>query len=131
MTQVACVLLVDDSEADNFFHKMAIEESGLAAEIVAIDDPVEALDALREGRVTPSIIFLDINMPKMNGWELLDALQERPGSANGSDVVVMLSTSSDPRDIEQVEARDNVVAYLTKPLDSAGFVEIVETHLGG
>ena len=81
-TDPISILLIDDDDNDNFFHKRAIDKSGLNCKVDICNGSIDALDYLQnKGQYAhngsnypaPKIIFLDINMPKMNGWEFLDA----------------------------------------------------------
>ena len=65
-------MLIDDDDDDNFFHQMVLNEVDVANKVQVAESAFEALDYLREGKQIPELIFLDINMPKMNGWEFLN-----------------------------------------------------------
>jgi CheY-like chemotaxis protein len=102
MAAFKSVLLVDDSRATNFMHRELIREADFAERIDVALDGEEALDFLRSGSDSeyfpPSVIFLDINMPKMDGFEFLEACKSLPEGQRGSLVIVMLTTSLDPGD---------------------------------
>lgn len=76
---VHCVLLVDDEEADNYFHRRVLKRSGWVEHINVVNDGAQALDYIfgqgeyrdRTDTPRPNIIFPDINMPQMNGYEFL------------------------------------------------------------
>jgi len=69
MEKLNCVLLIDDNPADNRYHQIIIEEMNITNSICSVENGFEALDFLNnENNVLPELIFLDINMPKMNGW---------------------------------------------------------------
>lgn len=74
--KVKCILLIDDDEPTNFLHKIVISDSGRAEKVVEVQSGFEALDYLEkmeDGKYPqPDLIFLDINMPAMNGWEFLE-----------------------------------------------------------
>ena len=79
-TQLSCIMLVDDNESDNFFHQLTIENSNCAEKIICFNMAKDALAYLENNQapiyVQPDIIFLDINMPGMNGWEFLEAYEK-------------------------------------------------------
>jgi len=70
--------LIDDDEDDREFFAMAVEEVGREVELRSSGDPVEALEVLAKADIHPDIIFLDLNMPRIDGWECLKHLREMP-----------------------------------------------------
>lgn len=140
-TDPIAILLIDDDDDDNFFHKRAIDKSGVNCVVDICSSSIDALDYLQnKGQYThkesdipaPDIIFLDINMPKMNGWEFLDAYAALPDPPHAKPrvVIIMLSTSSNYRDKERASATPLVKAFMEKPLRSEGLVSVVEEYVG-
>ncbi len=133
-TKIDHVLLVDDDFDDNYIHKMVISSTGLVKEVALAKDGSEALQVLEElwqkphEPIRPNIIFLDINMPKVNGWEVLNALSEM-GEAAYRSMVVMLSTSQNPADQQKAKTYPFVHGYLNKPLTEEALAEIVQAYL--
>ena len=127
-----CVLLIDDDEATNFLHKLVIQRSGYAEEIVAYQNAEEALSYLgteKSGRYPqPDLIFLDINMPRMNGWEFMDAYAGLSEEQRGKVVVMMLTTSLNPDDKEKANGIENITGFLTKPLTKQMLEGVLEEH---
>src|SRR6185503_18517714 len=92
-----CIMLIDDNSDDNFYHERIIRRNNKAEKVVAMTDAAEALRFLQSRSETepgPELIFLDINMPGMNG---LDFLAEYSKLLNRA-VVVILTTSENPDD---------------------------------
>lgn len=110
------VMVVDDSEADQYISKIMLEEYDPSIEILQAFDGQEALEVLDNIEQQPAIIFLDINMPRMNGHEFLAAYDKR--SVKGSSVIVMLTSSEQKEDIDRSRSYKSVKDYLTKPLDA-------------
>ena len=109
-TKALKVMLVDDQKMANFINKKLIEISGFSSHIIDYTIPNAALSNLDKDQ--PDLIFLDLNMPEINGWTFLDILEkdERPTRV----VIVTSSTSSIDKEKAQKYAR--VIAFLTKPL---------------
>ncbi|MEO0378003.1 MAG: response regulator [Cyanobacteria bacterium P01_A01_bin.17] len=79
------VLLIDDNEADNFIHRLIIEESGLVRTIEEFTDAQKALEYLRSSQANAiDLIFLDINMPRMNGFQFLEAYRDLAASCQSN-----------------------------------------------
>ncbi|MFL9838710.1 response regulator [Flavobacterium sp. ST-75] len=128
--QVNCIMLVDDNKVDNFFHERVIRKNHAAKHVVIKESAEEALAYIRQkdqnGEMHPDLIFLDINMPGMNGWEFLEeytALDER---LHCKMIVVMLTTSENPDDMEKAELLGALSAFKTKPLTGDMLEEVLE-----
>ena len=124
MTAFKSVLLVDDSRASNFMHREMIRETDFAERVDVALDGEQALEFLRTGDPAseffpPSVIFLDINMPRMDGFEFLDACKALPEPQRGSTIIVMVTTSLDPSDRARALATGMVSEFHTKPLSRA------------
>ena len=125
------VVLIDDSVADNFLHRMVIEDTGLVEEIVEFQYAEKALEYLRDREPPPvDLIFLDINMPRMNGFEFLEEYAKLPEERQARMVVTMLTTSLNPEDEERARRCGTVKGYLTKPLMEEAFVALVQERFG-
>jgi len=107
------IMLIDDDDDDRMLFSMALEMINKAATCTAIDNCFEALELLSSG-VRPDIIFLDLNMPSMHGFDCLQLIRQSPDF--GTIPVVIYSTSGYSVDIEK--ARDlNAAGYLKKQSD--------------
>ncbi|MFI0896441.1 response regulator [Streptomyces sp. NPDC020983] len=119
------VLLVEDDPADALLVEEALTGRGIEREITRADDGIEALDHLRNpDNPRPDLIVLDLNMPRMNGRELLGVLKE-DGDLRTIPVVV-LTTSATPADVSSAYER-HANAYVTKPVNLDDFLESVRS----
>lgn len=120
------VILVDDSMIDNRLHKRVILRTGLVREVLCFSMAEDALAYLRDTGVPVDLILLDINMPRMNGFEMLDAALQEHGDAFDPSVVVMLTTSLDQRDRDRAAGYSVIKDYFHKPLTKESFVNLFE-----
>lgn len=119
---VDLVMLVDDDEATNFLHNIMVEDSGITDNIIVCSHAEEALKKIKteliKSEIKTAILFLDINMPLMNGWMFLDALGEFEKSLLLKLKVVMVSASEYPKDLERINGHPLIDAHMPKPLES-------------
>jgi CheY-like chemotaxis protein len=110
------IMLIDDDEPTNFLSKMLIEEAHCAEHIQVADSGKVALDYLSKCNKSPDLIFLDINMPAMNGWEFLDKYRELDKVKQGKIVIIMLTTSLNPDDKVKAGQMPEIAGFENKPL---------------
>jgi len=126
------ILLVDDDEATNFIHEMVIKQMNCTENIVVRENGIEALEYLKstiEGKhPQPDLIFLDINMPAMDGWEFLEEYKSLPKNQLAKSVVVMLTTSLNPEDKDKAEIIPFISRFMSKPLTKELLEEVLENH---
>lgn len=108
-------LLIDDNPLDNYINTKIISRSNFATEILAIESPEEALELLRAGKFRPEIIFLDIRMPVMDGFDFLDEYEKLDIDKDHIEIV-MLTSSINPGDMERAKHYKHVRKYITKTL---------------
>lgn len=131
-----CVLLIDDDFATNFINKTIINKLGIAEHVQVVLNGKEALDYLSnqgkfesdEGFPHPQLIFLDINMPVMDGWEFAQAYQNLPTEKKGEIVVVMLTSSFNPDDKSKADAFTDIADFRNKILTVEVLNDIVAKH---
>lgn len=117
LTRLHAVMVVDDEEIDQLMYRRVIDRSGMVDRTFAFRYAGEALDFLEDpGHPEIDAIFLDINMPRMSGFEFLERATATLGGKFARAVVVMLTTSLDPRDRARAMSFDVVKDYINKPL---------------
>jgi CheY-like chemotaxis protein len=135
--KLSCVLLVDDNDSDNFIHKRVIEQAGITDLIRIALNGQEAIDFLKtqwdmekqeSSFPRPPLIFLDINMPVMNGWEFLEEYQKLDDVHKGKVVIMMLSASLNQADITKTVKTLGIDCFLYKPLTLEMLGEIMHKH---
>lgn len=109
-------MMIDDNPIDQMLYKRIVARAGVVREVICFSDAEAALARLQATPDNlPDVILLDINMPKMDGFEFLEAV-ERIFGPDFCVVVVMLTTSLDPKDLDRAKRFQAVKDYLDKPL---------------
>ncbi len=135
--KINCVLLIDDDEPTNFLSQMIIEDAGCTEDIQVANSGEHAIDYLTsQGSYTadssihprPDLIFLDINMPAMNGWEFLQKYDTLEKEHKGNVVIIMLTTSLNPDDRQKSEDFPHVAGFENKPLTVEKLDAILKKH---
>ncbi|HSZ72247.1 MAG TPA: response regulator [Cytophagaceae bacterium] len=122
------ILLIDDNEDDNFFHQKVIESMNMPVQVTVALDGEEALTYLKQGNHTPpDLIVLDLNMPRMNGFEFLKEYQSL-SPALKTKVLIMLTTSISPVDRKKAEQISEVIGFENKPLSKEMLTAILEKY---
>ncbi len=124
-----CILLVDDDHEDCFFHQIVIKKMNITECIEVAKNGLEALEFLqKENPLVPELIFLDINMPKMNGWEFLEQYKHLDPKRKARITIMMLTTSVNPDDIRKAKEFEDVTGYKTKPLSAEMLNDILKKY---
>ncbi|GLB49888.1 response regulator [Neptunitalea lumnitzerae] len=109
------VFLVDDQKISNFINRRLFTNCNFSGDIYCFEDPADALSALEE--ILPDMILLDLNMPKINGWDFLEILSNNK-KFNTIRIVVATSSTS-PIDKNSAKRFPQVKDYLIKPLNGS------------
>ena len=116
MAVPARFILIDDSDADNVFHEIMIRRAGFKGEVRVFDNGVDALKFLRDDTLAvPTCIFLDINMPVLDGFEVAHQATELL-IGKPTTVLLMLTSSDAPQDRQRAAELPVIQGYVTKPL---------------
>ncbi|RYF67559.1 MAG: response regulator [Cytophagaceae bacterium] len=131
-----CVLLVDDDRFINIIQSKAVLKADIGVDVKAMTTVEEALafltgsgtDEQTQPITRPGIIFLDINMPGLTGWDFMDSYHQLEQKHKVKIIVVMLTTSLNPEDHQRAMSDGSIVAFLHKPLRSSMVVDIAERY---
>jgi len=125
--KIGCAMIVDDEPFDQMMYERILKRSGLVDQVIGYQYAAEALDYLaRPDRSEVDVIFLDINMPRMNGFEFLAAATRDLGPAFVKVCVVMLTTSIAPDDRARAASYDAVRDFISKPLSKDDVVHVAK-----
>jgi CheY-like chemotaxis protein len=149
--QLNCILLIDDDEPTNFLNKMTLEQMGCTRHIRVAQSGQEALEYLRtsdpddpdsphssqpgeasktDSRPRPDLIFLDINMPAMDGWEFLEQYKKLPAGKKADIVLIMLTTSLNPDDEIRTRSIPEIAGFENKPLKRSQLEILLKKYFG-
>ena len=127
------ILLIDDSHSDNFIHERRIRNMNVTEKVVTKYNGREAIDYLNTALSediypAPDLIFLDINMPVMDGWKFLEEYEQLPDEKKARIVLAMLTTSTADQDKERAEKFHQLSKFITKPLTEQDLRVILDEH---
>tara|TARA_R110000744_G_scaffold167592_1_gene285111 strand:- start:2 stop:427 length:426 start_codon:yes stop_codon:yes gene_type:complete len=126
--KVSLVMLVDDNDTDNFLSKKIMEHVNFSESILIKNTGKSALEYLHQNQndldKIPDIIFLDINMPIVDGFVFLYEYENFPPQLHEKIKVVVLSSSNNKRDINQFLNNRFVHQFISKPLSEKALMEL-------
>lgn len=114
--------LVDDDMVYQMLGNVLLVENNLVGNLQVYSNGLEAIKSLRKGMVEdgfaiPKVIFLDLAMPVMDGWEFLDEFSKMPSDIKAQIQIIVLSSSIDPKDKARAERYECVKRFCRKPID--------------
>ncbi len=137
-TKLKGVLLIDDDEPTNFLHKHVLKRTECAEEIFVVNDGKEALEFLTctgkydylESFPEIDLILLDINMPRMSGWDFLEEYRKLPETHKGKIIIIMLTTSLNNQEREKAAKMKEISGFKNKSLTPNMIQEILDDYFG-
>ncbi|NIG57321.1 response regulator [Chitinophaga sp. Cy-1792] len=124
------VYVVDDDEIFHFIIKKMLgqqDDNLVVTSFLCAEEALEQLSSVPQPPL-PSLIILDMNMDRMNGWDFIEAYRGMKHSLNYNIPIIMCSSSVDVRDLQKVEHTPELMAYITKPLDKMK-MKVIEEYL--
>ncbi|ULC58056.1 response regulator [Flaviramulus sp. BrNp1-15] len=130
------IMLIDDNKIDLFVHQRIIEKLEIDSKVMPFTSGISAIKYLNivndgihnQSTFIPDIIFLDINMPEMNGFEFLKEYKNLRIIKDKPINIYMLSSSTNFQDIKRVESEKICNGFINKPLTKEGLNKIITTH---
>ena len=124
---VGKTLLIDDSDIDLFIQRRFLEVYSFSETLVLYNSAEEALSWLKEmkgGEVAPDVIFLDLNMPEIDGFSFLNNFKKLPQEVLDKCKIVVLTSSNSAKDREQAFTFSNVIQFITKPIKQSDIEDL-------
>jgi CheY-like chemotaxis protein len=122
--------IVDDDDIFTYGFKKSAAIKHLFNTVLNFGDGREAIDYLKDPRNSnqlPDVLFVDINMPVMNGWEFIDAFKEIRSQLGKNITIYIISSSIDLEDIKRAKNNTLIVDYLLKPIDKLYLKDIFDS----
>lgn len=120
MKKIESCIIIDDDPIFVYGTKRLMKEIDFCDTIIVYNNGQEALEGIltisESGEKVPPFIFLDLNMPIMNGWEFLEEFTKIPSNKLTKTTIYIISSSVDPRDLERVKNYKAVNNYILKPI---------------
>ncbi len=129
MKKLETCCIIDDDPIFIYGTKRVIRDMDLAGEVIVFNNGQQAADAFlllaQSGQRFPQIIFLDLNMPILDGWNFLEYFRDLTDGHECTTSIYVMSSSIDPRDMERVKSYPMVAEYLLKPMSPAELTKIL------
>jgi CheY-like chemotaxis protein len=123
------IALVDDDKIFQLIATRNIKAANFSGQILQFNNGSEAIEYLEkhasEKSALPDVLFLDINMPLVDGWMFMEDYVSLKDRINKNIRIYMVSSSIDPKDIERAKSISDIREYITKPISRQKFAELI------
>jgi CheY-like chemotaxis protein len=137
MKTLDCILLIEDDHLTNIYNRKIIESTAVTRHVHIVENGLEGLDYLDgKGKYAgaanpaPDLILLDLNMPRMNGWEFIEEYIRMNGQVKKSAKIFFLTSSPNPDDVRRAKEIAEVTGFEKKPLTKERIIGLVKEHFG-
>jgi len=126
------LMLIDDHYPTNYYHELIVKEIGCTENLVIKESAIAALEYFKsidnKKTFAPNLVFLDIHMPKMTGWEFMEEYALLPSQNKAEHIIVMLSTTFHKVENEKVKNNPDISDFMTKPLTKEILFELIAKY---
>jgi CheY-like chemotaxis protein len=133
MKKIGAICIIDDDEIYQMFTKKVIQNLDLCDEILSFVNGEEAILGLKQmiekGDQVPGIIFLDINMPVMDGWEFMEEFIQLQSLSEKKITIYIVSSSIAPGDQDKAKTYVEISGFMVKPMKSETILEVIQSKL--
>jgi response regulator RpfG family c-di-GMP phosphodiesterase len=133
MGKLDCICIIDDDDIYTFLLKKTLVKSNICSNIKSFDNGLAGLEGIKtmieNKELTPDLILLDINMPLFDGWEFLEEFKKLKHLILKPISIYIVSSSISQADINKAKFHEEVIDFLTKPIESSKIKNICDLHL--
>lgn len=133
MKKIDTFCIIDDDDIYQLTTSILLKKTELVKKIIVFSNGLEAINFLKseigqEDNI-PDIVFLDVNMPVMDGWEFLEEFLLIKSTLPKTVVIYMVSSSVDERDVSKAKSISSLSGYIVKPISNQNIIDVIAGRL--